>query len=134
MGLPEGRAARDRGADPGRKRRIQEVDIQADVQQPIRAGHRVEHASQQHAHAAFINEAHVDHVDPARAQQLLLAPIHRADPEHVQVAGGGGGGGRGAAGGGARGGRGRGGRGGGGGGGGGRGWRGGGGVEGGGAL
>ena len=72
---------------PGARDGSREVDIQADMQQGIRPGCRVEHAPQQHAHAAFVNEAHVNHVDPTRAQQLLLAPIDRADPEHVQVAG-----------------------------------------------
>ena len=87
MRLAIGRAARHRGADAGRYRRIEKIDIEADMQHAVARLDPFDHPPDQHADAELVDRAHVGDRDAAIAHQLLFQRIDRADAEQIELIG-----------------------------------------------
>ena len=85
MGLAIGRAARNCRADPRRQRRIEEIDVEADVKEAVSCGDAVEDAPQRHRDTPFVDQPHVHDVDAARPQQRAFAAIDRTDAEEMHM-------------------------------------------------
>ena len=72
MRLAIGRAARHRGADAGRDRGIEKIDVEAQMQHAVLRPHALDDLADQHADAEFVDRAHVGDRDAALEHQLLL--------------------------------------------------------------
>jgi hypothetical protein len=66
--LAIGCAARHGRADARRQRRIEEIGIDADMQDAVALGDPVEDAPQQRACSLFVDKPHVDNVDALASQ------------------------------------------------------------------
>ncbi len=87
MRLAIGGAARHRGADAGRDRGIEEIDVEADMQHAVARLDPFDHPPDQHADAELVDRAHVGDGDAALAHQFALQRIDRADAEQIELIG-----------------------------------------------
>jgi hypothetical protein len=83
--LAERGTARDGGSGAGRELRIEEIDVQADMDEAVAPARLVDDAAHQHRGTELVELAHVDNVDAARLQQVALAAIDGAHAEQMQV-------------------------------------------------
>jgi hypothetical protein len=87
VGFARGRATGHSGADARGNRRIQKIDIEADVQDAVLRPYPVDHPADQHADAEFVDRTHIRNRDVAITDEVLFRRIHRPDPEQVQSIG-----------------------------------------------
>jgi hypothetical protein len=83
IGCPSG----NRGADARRQRRVEKIDIEADMQMAARRPHRVNDRFQRRHDAAFVDRPHIDHIDTAPADGGTLLAIDGANAEQGDTAG-----------------------------------------------
>src|SRR6267378_3174733 len=87
MRLAIGRAARYGGADARRYRRIEKIDIEADMQHAVACFYPLDDAPDQDADPEFIDRAHVGDRDAAIADQVFFKRIDRPDSEQIELIG-----------------------------------------------
>lgn len=85
MGLAEGRAARNRGPDRRGNRRVQEIDIQTDMQQAVFRSHAVQKGFQRGTDAFLVNPAHVADANAVTDKQASLRIVDGADTQNFDV-------------------------------------------------
>ncbi|EGE56147.1 hypothetical protein RHECNPAF_7500119 [Rhizobium etli CNPAF512] len=81
MGLAEGRAARHRRADAGGNIGIEEIEIEADMQQAVGLGDDIENIPHDGGDALFVDRAHIEDVDTVFVDFFALARIDRTDAD-----------------------------------------------------
>ncbi len=82
--LAIGGTTRHGGADARRHGRIEEIDIEADMQHAIARLDAFDDAADQDGDAELVDLAHVDDPDPARAHQLLFELVDRTRAEQIE--------------------------------------------------
>src|SRR5467141_3848975 len=87
MRLAIGRAARHGGADARRYRRIEKIDIEADVQHAVARLYPLDDPPDQNADSEFVDRAHVGDRDAAIADEVSFKRIDRPDSEQIEPRG-----------------------------------------------
>src|SRR3981189_714926 len=87
MRLAIGRAARHGGADARRYRRIEKIDIEADVQHAVARLYPLDDPPDQNADSEFVDRAHVGDRDAAIADEVSFKRIDRPDSEQIELIG-----------------------------------------------
>src|SRR5882672_2065563 len=87
MRLAIGRAARYGGADARRYRRIEKIDIEADMQHAVARLYPLDDPPDQNAEPEFVDRAHVGDRDAAIADQVFFGRIDRPDSEQIELIG-----------------------------------------------
>src|SRR6266850_3212882 len=87
MRLAIGRAARHGGADARRYRRIEKIDIEADVQYAVARLYPLDDPPDQNADPEFVDRAHVGDRDAAIADEVFFRRIDRPDSEQIELIG-----------------------------------------------
>src|SRR6195256_1496636 len=87
MRLAIGRAARYGGADARRYRRIEKIDVEADMQHAVACLYPLDDPPDQNADPEFVDRAHVGDRDTAIADEAFFKRIDRADSEQIELIG-----------------------------------------------
>ncbi len=82
VSLAHGRPTGHGGAHGGRDVRVEEVDVQRDVDARVGLGGTAHRAADQLAHAELVHLAHVVHGDAVALQQRALVRVDGADADH----------------------------------------------------
>src|SRR5882724_1692022 len=87
MRLAIGRAAGYGGADARRYRRIEKIDVEADMQHAVARLYLLDDPPDQNADPEFVDRAHVRDRDAAIAHQVFFGRIDRPDSEQIELIG-----------------------------------------------
>src|SRR3954469_6580001 len=87
MRLAIGRSTRHRRAHARCDAGVEKIDVEADMQYAVAGPDALYDAADQYGDAEFVNLAHVDDPDPARAHQLLFELVDPARAEEVEPVG-----------------------------------------------
>src|SRR6476469_10450767 len=85
MRLAIGCASLHRGADAGRDRGVQEIDVEAEMQHAVARSDPFYHPADQHADAEFVDRAHIGDCDASIAHENLFQRINRANAEQLKL-------------------------------------------------
>ncbi len=86
VGLPDRGAAGDRGADAGGYVRVQEIHVQADMQQAVGRPYPVDEGPRQPGETDLVHRTHVMNVDIVVQHQVMLGLVDGADAHHGDIA------------------------------------------------
>src|SRR5712664_570607 len=85
MRLAIGRAAWYGGADARRYRRVEKIDIEADVQHAVARLYPLDGRPDLNDDPEFVDRAHVGNRDAAIADQVFFRRIDRPDSEQIEL-------------------------------------------------